>query len=288
MARGQSDDGTRVMAEKILTNSSPSVVNGADLLLAWRIVRAGARIAALLVLIAAVVVIVLAVPMIIDVLRPAPREIKAPDDPKNIAEEQKVIFEKYLAQIKGRSLFHVPVPPAPAEKPEEETQDRPPPAPTSYGGPAMVAMLSDTVWFTGGKKLKVGEAADGVEVVALRPPWDAKLKWKGVDFDVNLFERSKVSKEPPKEKAGTTGTTGTTEPTESAGTTQEKITPSEEAPDAIPPATLPITPPGSTEPDDDTKPQTPKTPDAPQAPTPVTQPSVPPPQSPAPSAPPPP
>jgi hypothetical protein len=253
------------MAEKLTINAGQANVSGADLLLAWRITRAGARIAALLVLIAGIVVVTLAIPMLIDIVRAAPREIKAPDDPKNVAEEQKVVFERHLAQIKGRSLFHVPVPPAPVEEPEEANEDRPPPAPTTYGGPALVAMLTDTVWFSGGKKLKVGEAADGVEVVALRPPWDAKLKWKGVEFDVNLFERSKVSKEPSK-AAGTSAAPETSDQSErstSPGATQ--ATP-DSAPTPTPPASSSPVPPPTPAPTESTPPVVPPPPASPQSP----------------------
>ena len=48
------------------------------------------------------------------------------------------------------------MPPAPqASAAVEPTDtDKPPPPPSSYGGPSIIAMLSDVVWFSNGRKLK--------------------------------------------------------------------------------------------------------------------------------------
>lgn len=104
--------------------------------------------------------------------------------------------EKYLAQINGRTLFYAPVrvaaaPPPPPEPPPGPPQ--PPPPPTEYGGSRIIAMVLDTVWFEDGRKMKVGDAEkDDTEVVSVNAPWDAKLKWKTVEFTVPLFGRDGV------------------------------------------------------------------------------------------------
>lgn len=143
------------------------------------------------------------VPLAIDALRPAPAPLKKIDDPQKNAEQQKVTFDGYLAQVKGRSLFYLPPPPqASTAATEPQDSDKPPPPPSSYGGPSIVAMLSDVVWFSNGRKLKVGEKHDDLEVVALSPPWTSRLKWKGVEFDVGFFERSRLTKSATEAAAG--------------------------------------------------------------------------------------
>jgi hypothetical protein len=105
-------------------------------------------------------------------------------------------IEKYLAQINGRSLVirpgqvaqKDPEPPAPPPGPP-----LPPPPPSSYEGSKIIAMVLDTVWFEDGRKMKVGDAEkDDTEVVSVNAPWDAKLRWKKVEFTVPLFGRDTV------------------------------------------------------------------------------------------------
>jgi hypothetical protein len=112
----------------------------------------------------------------------------------------------YRAQFDGRTMFFTPAkpPPAPvavAPTPENNGPPPPPPPPATYGGPAPIAMIFDTVWFADGKKLKAGDPAEGdVRVVRLEPPWKAVLDWKGVEFDVKFFERDSVVIKAPGEK----------------------------------------------------------------------------------------
>ncbi|MEK6701170.1 MAG: hypothetical protein AABZ53_02830, partial [Planctomycetota bacterium] len=107
-------------------------------------------------------------------------------------------MDAYVKQIDGRSLFVIPPPfPRPvADRPRPEpgpTTPRPPSAPTSYGGPTIAAIINDTVWFSDGKKMAVGEPAkDDVAVSAVDAPWSATLAWKGVAFEVPFFERDRV------------------------------------------------------------------------------------------------
>lgn len=100
-----------------------------------------------------------------------------------------------IAQFGGRSLFFTPAPPTPAEpveKPEDTTPGEPA-KPSRYGGPTIIAMINDTVWFDDGKRLKVGAAADGdIKVVRLRAPWEADIEYRGVEFAVPFIERDKV------------------------------------------------------------------------------------------------
>ncbi|HYE61202.1 MAG TPA: hypothetical protein VD997_04330 [Phycisphaerales bacterium] len=141
--------------------------------------------------------------------------------------------EKYLAQINGRTLFYQPVRVVKEEpKVIEEDKGPPPPPPptTEYGGSRIIAMVLDTVWFEDGRKMKVGdEEKDDTVVVSVNSPWDAKLRWKKVEFTVPLFGRDTVvikkergsetaaaTPEPPKppeaapaEKAPETKTAGT-------------------------------------------------------------------------------
>lgn len=105
-------------------------------------------------------------------------------------------LERALAQFEGRSLFFVPSPPPPPRREEPVIVDLPPPPPpppATYGGPAPVAMIDGTAWFADGTRLRPGDGARGdLEVVALDPPWSVRVRWKGVEFTVRLFERDSV------------------------------------------------------------------------------------------------
>ncbi len=111
-------------------------------------------------------------------------------------EAQGEAFEADLAlaldRVHGRSLFWQmgdrpadPPPPPPAPPPRDPG---PPPLPTRYGGPDVIAMINGQVWLSNGDRIGVGEEAGGVEVVSLSAPWYATLLWDGVEFDVPLFE----------------------------------------------------------------------------------------------------
>ncbi|MGP1347842.1 MAG: hypothetical protein ACTS3F_14390 [Phycisphaerales bacterium] len=123
-------------------------------------------------------------------------------DPTAWAEryEQRVATNR--DRLTGRSPFFTPPapppppPPPPPPRPvvEEDDEDDapppPPPPPSRYSGPAIIAMMGDVVWFENDRRLRIGEEASGVTVVSTRPPWSAKLRWNGVEFDVPLFERT--------------------------------------------------------------------------------------------------
>lgn len=142
---------------------------------------------------------------------PSARALVTAQDEK--ANEAAASFAKSIddnaAQFNGRSVFFVPSapppppppPPPPRDEPEPETPP-PPSKPSSYGGPALLAMLSDTIWFANGKKLKIGEsdADSGTKLISVEAPWSAEIEYKGVAFKVPLFARDDVvlKKEEPK------------------------------------------------------------------------------------------
>lgn len=102
----------------------------------------------------------------------------------------------YRERFEGRSLFFRP--PAPAVKPaleprSEKKPDPPPPPPLipmTYGGPVVIAVIGDQVWFKSkdNLKLRVGEEGAGVKVLASNPPWTVKLAYAGGEYDVPVFK----------------------------------------------------------------------------------------------------
>ncbi|MEE8153641.1 MAG: hypothetical protein V3T53_01630 [Phycisphaerales bacterium] len=101
----------------------------------------------------------------------------------------------YRERFEGRSLFfrpRAPLRPAPRTtvQKEPDTAPLPPPIPTIYGGPAVIAVIGDQVWFKGkdNLKLRVGEEGSGVMVLATNPPWFVKLAYAGGEYDVPIFK----------------------------------------------------------------------------------------------------
>ena len=120
-------------------------------------------------------------------------EVGGPQDQESRAKRHSDALAGHRAQIDGRSPFFVPAaPPAPERAPVEAPEDRgPPPAPSSYAGPKLAAIVGESVWFEGGARAMLGgDAVEGVRVVSLAPPWSARLLWRGAEFDVTLFERT--------------------------------------------------------------------------------------------------
>lgn len=105
-------------------------------------------------------------------------------------------FERTIAagirQVDGRSLFVVPPEPPP------EAAVRSEPAATRYGGPALVAMINGVAWFADGRRLAAAEEPPegDLSVLALEPPWRARVRWRGGEFDVTLFEPDRVVRPP--------------------------------------------------------------------------------------------
>ncbi len=102
----------------------------------------------------------------------------------------------YRERFEGRSLFFRPPAPAvkPAPKPRSENKPEapapPPPIPMTYGGPAVIAVIGDQVWFKSkdNLRLRVGEEGSGVKVLASNPPWTVKLAYAGGEYDVPVFK----------------------------------------------------------------------------------------------------
>lgn len=175
--------------------------------------------------------------------------------------ERAAAFSNYVNQIEGRSLFFNPrATVAQAPPPVVDDGPREAPRPTSYGGPQMTAMIFDEVWFADGTRLKVGEPARGdLRVVAINPPWDATLEWRGVEFKVELFQKnvvvfresgsSPVNDTPPEPTPAPSEPTNGPSPTEPpAEPPPAEPSPTEpQTPPAEPPA-LPPTPPETGEP----------------------------------------
>jgi hypothetical protein len=126
---------------------------------------------------------------------PTPTPVSLPADS---AKDQSARMGGFRQQIDGRTMFFVPAKPPPpkpvVEASHENTGPPPvPPAPSTYGGPAPIAMVYDTVWFADGQKLKAGDESTGdLRVVRLEAPWAAVLRWKGVEFTVKFFVRDSV------------------------------------------------------------------------------------------------
>ncbi|GEM_PF-884483 len=94
----------------------------------------------------------------------------------------------FIAQVEGRSLFYKPGPP----RPKVETAKSNSPKATRYGGPSIVAMVNNAVWFSDGQHLEAGQSGKGgtLKVVSLNAPWTARIAWEGGEFDVGFFDRS--------------------------------------------------------------------------------------------------
>ena len=101
-------------------------------------------------------------------------------------------FDSHLSRSNGRSMFFIPPeppPPPPPPTPDEGPREDPPPS--SYAGPALIAIVGDVAWFEGGTRLALDDdEARGLDVIDLDAPWSARVRWKGVEFSVPLFDRT--------------------------------------------------------------------------------------------------
>jgi len=113
-------------------------------------------------------------------------------DQQERAERFNKDLDNWRAQLDGRSMFFVPpAPPAPAPTEGAVVDRGPPPPPSSYAGPRIVAIVGSTVWFDNGDTVAAGaEPVGGLSVVSVSPPWSARVLWRGVEFDVPLFDRT--------------------------------------------------------------------------------------------------
>ena len=114
--------------------------------------------------------------------------------------EDNPIMERSQSRFTGRSIFYIPKeprrpsPPKPPPPPrvEEEPAPTPPPqpppsAPSKYAGPGIRGILGNEVFFESGKRVKVGDSADGVDVLRINNPFSLRLGWKRGEYEVNLF-----------------------------------------------------------------------------------------------------
>jgi hypothetical protein len=157
----------------------------------------------------ALVVLISIVPAFVRALwAPSAETQSSAEGDKELAAKTKEKFPGYLAQIEGRSLFLTPGPtkqesPKPEDEPIEDDQ---PQKPATYGGPAVIAMMGDSVWFDNGKRMQVGDERDGdIRVVAVNIPWEATIEWQAVEFKVGLLKKDDLvikeqAKEAPKDE----------------------------------------------------------------------------------------
>ncbi|MCK4871984.1 MAG: hypothetical protein KAS72_04585 [Phycisphaerales bacterium] len=103
-------------------------------------------------------------------------------------------LDRYAAMSDGRTLFLKPARPRTTRAPVRPrvTSDEPEDSsvPSSYGGPNIIAMVGNEVWFDDDTRISAGEALGDLEVVSVRTPWSAHLRWRGGEFEATLFDRS--------------------------------------------------------------------------------------------------
>jgi len=120
------------------------------------------------------------------------------------AERYQESYQRDGQRFVGRSAFFVPpapVPPPPPPPPPRDPVETPPardpgppPPPSSYGGPKIAYVWDNQVTFENDMTLTAGgEGESGVEVLETNLPWSVKVRWREVEFDVQLFERTTQS-----------------------------------------------------------------------------------------------
>ena len=103
----------------------------------------------------------------------------------------------YRDRFDGRSLFFKPKRPrrpVPPPTVVDRSDDPPPPTlppspPRNYGGPSVIFVVGDEVWFHNGGHASVGEEVDGVKVIASNPPWSVTLFHAGKEYELPLFRK---------------------------------------------------------------------------------------------------
>jgi hypothetical protein len=129
-------------------------------------------------------------------LLPSPGQFTQSQVDKTRIESHASAFDGFVAQLNGRSLFWTPSKPGTdatvvVEEDPAEGETSAPPA--RYDGPAIMAIVLDTVWFADGKKLTMtDDEKDGIKVISTNAPWEAVLRYRGKEFTVPFFERDKV------------------------------------------------------------------------------------------------
>ncbi len=117
---------------------------------------------------------------------PAPKPVDEAKLTAKLAEYNELLTKSTAAVVK-RAPFgetKVEVKARPVDKPKVVDK---------YSGPALVGIVEDFAWFGDGKRIKLGEESGDIKVLALDPPWAAKLAYKGAEFKVTLFDRNPIS-----------------------------------------------------------------------------------------------
>ncbi|HLP83825.1 MAG TPA: hypothetical protein VK157_05705 [Phycisphaerales bacterium] len=189
---------------------------------AWRNTTLGGKIAAALLL---ALVVLCAKPVYKAaeaLLLPTPGEFVASGDDKKAAEAHAAAFDGYVKQLDGRSLWWTPSKPGTDATVvvEEDPQEGDAPPPAKYEGPAIAAIVLDSVWFADGSKLSAtDDEKDGIKVVSTNAPWDAVIRYRGKEFTVPFFERDRVVfKDAAKTSSGADTRGNTANSTESSTT----------------------------------------------------------------------
>lgn len=233
---------------------------------AWARLGTQGKVAAGAIGVALVVMIAVVPAFVSALLAPSAESQSSAEGDKDLAAKAKEKFPGYLAQIEGRSLFLKPGPPEKATSaPQTEPlpEDDTPRKPTTYGGPAIVAMMGDSVWFDNGKRMQVGDDREGdIRVVAVNIPWEATIEWQEVEFKVGLFKKDDLvikenAQESPKaEPAGGPASVdgeeeeATASPKKEEGTSTPKVAatgeqPAEPGKQDPPPDVKPVAPAGT-------------------------------------------
>lgn len=140
----------------------------------------------------------------------APSIVSSINAPTTIAVDPSAGLEEFLDRhhtwrersedrFLGRSIFFRPSPwprePAPPRvvvqnDPPPRPDPKPPPGPPdNYMGPMPKAVIGDVVWFPDKTRIRVGEEADGITVIAVKSPWTVRLGRDGGEYDVDVMTR---------------------------------------------------------------------------------------------------
>jgi hypothetical protein len=153
----------------------------------------GGAVAAMLVVLAGGVVVWSLVVLLATafVETPATREASST---KPAAHEDRLA--RYVDQFNGRTMFFTPAKPPPARVERAPVVDNGPriePPPARYGGPSIIGMANDTIWFSDKRHMIVGgEAVGDLRVLSTDGAWQVRVEWKGVAFEVPFLKRDGV------------------------------------------------------------------------------------------------
>lgn len=164
----------------------------------------GGAVAAALVLVCGVVIAWSALSLLSAALVETPAVLGS-ERPGEAGDEDRLAL--YVDQFNGRSMFFTPAEPPPVRipLPINNTGPKVDAAPTRYGGPGVIGMANDTVWFSDKRQAKVGgEAVGDLRVLSTDGAWQILVEWKGVEFEVPFMIRDEyvLPLLPESERAG--------------------------------------------------------------------------------------